>query len=255
MKYLSRILFLVLVTLGFSTVADAQEKEGSGRFWIGLQAGSGGVGAELAATLGYGFEIRAGYAYLPPVSLSRTVNVPEHPGAVGTARGKDVPVDAKATANISDLELLLDYYPIQDNGFHLTAGLLYGPRDIVRIKNMTPLPDDYNIVGLDVDGYTVRAVSNNINGYIAVNSLRPYFGLGYSLSVGVDHRFRFAVDLGAMYWGKPGLYAPGEPLIGDLVDVRVSSSSLNGHDNGLISKAEKVVLYPLLGVHFYYNLF
>ena len=90
---------------------------------------------------------------------------------------------------------------------------------------MTPLPDDYNIVGLDVDGYTVRAVSNNINGYIAVNSLRPYFGLGYSLPVGADHRFRFAVDLGA---------TSGRTMLGSFADGKCELQEVNRFANHLV---------------------
>ena len=106
-----------------------------------------------------------------------------------------------------------------------------------------------------MDGYTVKAVANNIKGYIAVNSLRPYLGLGYDLPVGSDGRYSVSASIGAFYWGGPELYAPGEPLIGDWKDVRVRSSLLNGHDDGLVRKAEKSFIYPLISVHFYRVLF
>ena len=164
-------------------------------------------------------------------------------------------MDAKASLHMSDIEVFLDYYPMSYNGFHVSAGLLCGSRKVVSIKNVTPLPDDYNIVGLDVDGYTVKAVRNTIEGYIATNSLRPYLGVGYDIPISSDNRYSLSVDLGAFYWGKPELYAPGEPLIGDWKDVRVPSSTLNGRDEGLVEKAERTSFYPLLGVHFYRVLF
>lgn len=255
MKVSFKIFALPLLLLCLSVSLTAREKEWPSSLSAGLQLGSGGLGIELAAPIGTSFRVRAGYSILPSLPYRRTVGVPEHPGAVGTEKGRNIPVDAKASLHLSDLEAFLDYYPLPDNGFHLTAGLLYGSRNVVNIRNITPLPDDYNIVGLDVDGYSVKAVANNIKGYIAVNPIRPYFGLGYDLPVGSDGRYSASFSVGAFYWGGPALFAPGEPLIGDWKDVRVPSSYLNGHDDGLVRKAEKTFVYPLVAVHLYRVLF
>ena len=161
--------------------AEAQESGFLNHLSAGLQIGSDGLGIELASPLGSSFRARAGYSFLPSIPYRKTVSAPEHPGAVGSAKGKDIPVDAKASLHMSDIEVFLDYYPMSYNGFHVSAGLLCGSRKVVSIKNVTPLPDDYNIVGLDVDGYTVKAVRNTIEGYIATNSLRPYLGVGYDI--------------------------------------------------------------------------
>lgn len=80
-------------------------------------------------------------------------------------------------------------------------------------------------------------------------------GVGVGRAVNPDRRVNVTADLGVLYWGKPGLYAPGEPLVGDMVDVRVTSASLNGRDEGLLSKAEKFVVYPMLNLHVFVNLF
>ena len=253
-QYMKKIIIPLLVFL-LSFGAEAQESGFLNHLSAGLQLGSDGLGIELATPLGSSFRARAGYSFLPSIPYRKTVTAPEHPGAVGSAKGKDIPVDAKASLHLSDIEVFLDYYPMSDNGFHVSAGLLCGSRKVVSIKNVTPLPDDYNIVGLDVDGYTVKAVRNTIEGYIATNSLRPYLGVGYDIPISSDNRYSLSVDLGAFYWGKPELYAPGEPLIGDWKDVRVPSSTLNGRDEGLVEKAERTSFYPLLGVHFYRVLF
>lgn len=255
MKVSIKIIVLSLLFLCLSVSLSARDREWPSGLSAGLQLGSGGLGIELASPIGSSFRIRAGYAILPSVPYRRTVSVPEHPGAVGTEKGRSVPVDAKAFFHLSDLEAFLDYYPLSDNAFHVTAGLLYGSPNVVGIKNLTPLPDDYNIVGLDVDGYSVKAVSNNIKGNIVVNSLRPYLGLGYDLPIGSDGRYSASFSLGAIYWGSPELFAPGEPLIGDWKDVRVPSSYLNGHDDGLVGKAERTVFYPVVAVHLYRVLF
>ena len=221
---------------------------------IGVKAGTAGIGAELAAPIGPYFQVRAGYALMPPLSYSRTVSVPEHPGKQGSDKGDDKPVDAKATVNLSNAELLFDIFPVEYSGFHITAGLMYGPKNAIKVTGKG-FPEDYNVAGLDVDGYTVKAVNGNINGYIGVDALRPYLGVGFGRAIRRDRTVGVTCDLGAIYWGKPGLYAPGEPLIGDWEDVRITSDSLNGRDEGLIAKAEKLVVYPMINVHVFFNLF
>lgn len=247
------ILLSVLCCLAFG--ASAQEMGYFNHLSIGAKAGTAGVGIELAAPVGSFFQLRAGYAIVPPLSYTRTVEVPEHPGAHGSEKGANIPVDAKATCNLSNAELMVDIFPFENSDFHITAGMLYGPKNAVKVTNTSPMPEDYDIVGLDVDGYTVKAVNRYIEGYIGVESLRPYLGVGLGRAVRTDRKVSFTCDLGAIYWGKPGLYAPGEPLIGDWEDVRITAASLNGRDKGLIEKAEKLSLYPMVNVHLFFNLF
>ena len=247
------ILLSVICCLAFN--ASAQELGYFNHLALGVKAGTAGVGVELAAPVGSYFQVRAGYALVPPLSYSRTVEVPEHPGKHGSDKGANIPVDAKATCNLSNAELLLDIFPFEKSDFHITAGMLYGPKNAIKVTNTSPLPNDYNTVGLDVDGYTVKAINNYIDGYIGVESLRPYLGIGLGRAVRTDRKVSFTCDLGAFYWGKPGLFAPGEPLIGDWEDVRITAASLNGRDEGLIEKAEKFSLYPMVNVHLFVNLF
>jgi len=246
----------VIFILGcLSLNANSQETGILNHLSAGLKAGSDGLGLELAAPIGQRFQVSLGYSMMPPLAYRRTFNVPEHPGASEGEKGADIPTDAEAAAHLSDLEVFVSYFPIENNNFHISAGLTLGPHDIVRIRNLSPMPPDYNIIGLDVDGYTVKAVDNNINGYIDVNQLKPYIGIGYGRAFNKDKRVCLSIDFGALYWGKPGLFAPGEPLIGDWEDVRISSASLGGRDEGLIEFFEKIALYPLLNATVYIRLF
>ena len=249
--------FIVLSVLCFlAGSAMAQEEDGFfNHLSLGVQAGTAGIGAQLATPVGPNFQIRAGYAIMPPFSYSRTVDVPEHPGKHGSEKGANIPVDAKANLHLSNAELMFDIFPSSTGIFHITAGLLYGPKNVIKVTNTSALPSDYNIVGLDVDEYTVRAVNNKIDGYIGVDALRPYFGIGLGRAVTTDHKVSFTCDLGVFYWGKPGLFAPGEDLFGEWKDVRVTAASLNGRDEGLIEKAEKLVVFPMLNFHLFFNLF
>jgi hypothetical protein len=158
--------FILLSVLCFlAGSAMAQEEDGYfNHMAAGLKVGTAGVGVELAAPIGSYFQLRAGYSMMPPVSYSRTVDVPEHPGNHGSDKGPDIPIDAKATMHFQNAELMLDIFPSAENGFHITAGLFYGPRSAIKVTNITPMPNDYNTVGLSVEeggeDYTVKAVNN-----------------------------------------------------------------------------------------------
>jgi hypothetical protein len=245
------LLLSVLFCLAVS--ATAQEPGCFNHLAIGVKAGTAGVGAELAAPIGPFFQVRAGYAMVPPVSINREVSVPEHPGNQGSDKGEWT-VNAKATPNLSNAELLLDIFPMEHSGFHITAGMMYGPKNAVKVHGSN-FPEDYNRAGLNVDDYLVKAQNGNIDGYIGLDALRPYLGVGFGRAVRTNRTVCVTCDLGAVYWGKPGLFAPGEDVFGDWEDVRITSGALNGRDEGLIDKAEKLVVYPMINVHVFFNLF
>ena len=137
---------------------------------------------------------------------------------------------------------------IQNNGFKMPVADLtvnLSPADIRKEGSGYDLPLAVGIL----------AVNNKIDGYIGVDALRPYFGIGIGRAVTTDHKVSFTCDLGAFYWGKPGLFAPGEDLFGEWKDVRITAASLNGRDEGMIEKAEKLVIYPMLNFHLFFNLF
>lgn len=252
--------FLLTVLCCLAGSALAQEEKGYfDNMAIGLQLGTAGVGIELAAPVGPYFEMRAGYSLLPPLSFNKNVGVPEHPGEHGSAKGETKSVNVKATSHVSEAQLLFDIFPWKEGNFRLSVGMMYGPKDVVKVTNTNPLPDDYNTVGLNIvdgeDDFSVRAINNYINGYIGARTLRPYAGIGFGRAVNTDRRLNFTCDLGAMFWGKPGLFAPGETIFGEWKDVRVTTEAAAGHDEGLIKLAEKIIAYPMVNVHLFYTLF
>ena len=140
------LLLSVLFCLAVS--ATAQEPGCFNHLAIGVKAGTAGVGAELAAPIGPFFQVRAGYAMVPPISINREVSVPEHPGNQGSDKGEWT-VNAKATPNLSNAELLLDIFPMEHSGFHITAGMMYGPKNAVKVHGSN-FAEDYNRAGLNV---------------------------------------------------------------------------------------------------------
>ena len=222
---------------------------------VGMSFGTGGIGGQLATSLGPHFVLRAGAMGFPKVTVSRDITAPEHPGAPKAERGRDVPVTVEMQSNFLNGELLLDLFPSMTSGFHFTVGAMAGPGDVIKLHNSTPLPPDYNTVGIDVDNYTVKARNNVIDGYFGVNSIRPYAGIGFGRAVRGDRRVKFTFDMGALLWGRPGLYAPAEPLVGDWEDIRIPSSSLDGYDEDWADNSGKIFLWPMINLHLFVRLF
>ena len=224
---------------------------------VGVGAGTEGIGLELAAPLGKYVEVKAGYGTavgLVGIKL-QDVSVPEHPG---NASSNNVSVPLTVRLGMSDARLLFSFFPFSDADFHLTAGAYMGsPRFLRGI--LDGMPEAYNTVGLDVDGYLVKAHSNVLEAQVCAPGIggenfavKPYLGIGYGRALKGDRRIGYSVNLGALYQGKPGLWADGEGITGRV--KRVPLSGLSALDS-----AEKYLSYatfwPVLNFHLYIRLF
>ncbi|MEA1652630.1 hypothetical protein UAJ10_26915 [Nitrospirillum sp. BR 11164] len=136
-----------------------------------------GLGAEIGARFDDRFGLRLnanGFSF----SANHTV--------------RDVRYDGDAT--LESFGLLADLHPFGD-GWRVTAGARLNLNE-VDLKG-TPRNATYTIHGMT---YTANEVGS-LNGKIAFNRFAPYIGVGYEGAVA--DRWRFGVDLGAMYHGTP----------------------------------------------------
>lgn len=249
---------IILVATLFALAAPARAQH----LALGAGVGTDGVSVELAAPLGNYVQVRAGYGFatgLVGVNL-KGVSVPVHPGFPnGTTTA--VPLNIKLGAN--EGRLLFSFHP-GGGGFHITAGVHMGSSVCAR-ATLTNLPSDYNIAGLNVDNYLVRAH----NGELAVSlcapgfgnhafAVKPYAGIGFGRAVG-DGRVGFSVDLGAQYQGRPAFWAKGESLTGRIHDVQISNEFLENMIPDFSAKYEKytkwLAFWPTLSAHLFVKLF
>lgn len=253
---MKKALFVCLTALALSLHAQAQVFN---HLAVGVGMGTDGIGLEVALPLGSFADIRAGYSINPGFIGIRLfdVPVPEHPGY--TAGGNvNVPLTLRLGSNSG--RLLFNFYPIPKADFHLTAGVFLGSPRFLRgiLSNM---PEDYNTVGLDVDGYLVKAHSGTLEAALCASGIgpesfavKPYVGLGYGRAVKEDQRISWAIDLGVQYQGKAGLRANGEGLTGRIKQVPLSAGELEA-----LGKMEQYLAYtsfwPTLQFHVYVRLF
>ena len=87
---------------------------------------------------------------------------------------------------------------------------------------------------------------------VRVNSFKPYLGVGYGgRLIKNNDRFHVAVDVGAMYWGKPAVIThDGTDLIGD-----IQKNTIGGKPGDYVKLARKFPILPVVDVRFVYSIF
>lgn len=253
---MKRILLFLLTTWVFSLSAGAQVFN---HLALGPGVGTDGVSLELAAPIGSRVILRAGYgAGLPFIGHTvQRVAIPEHPG---NAASENVQVPLSLSLGMSDGRLLVSVYPFSRNHFHITAGLYMGSSRML-CGSLSDMPEDYDVVGLDVDGYLVKAHDGVLTASLCSPgigtydfSVRPYLGVGYGRPVREGSRISYSVDTGLQFLGKSGLYANGEGLTGRVKPVPISGDQLAAL--GSFDKYMKyAVLWPTISFHLYFRLF
>ena len=254
---MKRTIILSLAALFLSVSAGAQVFD---HLSIGFGAGTDGLGFELAAPLGNHVDIRAGYGTAVGL-LGYTVNeirLPEHPA---NSNSNDVPVPLKISLGMNDARLLFNIYPSANKGFHFTVGAYMGAPSFIRGK-LINMPSDYNTMGIDVDGYLVKATNGVLTTELCAPGLggksfavKPYVGIGFGRAVDRDHRVSFCFDLGAMYQGQPGLWAEGEGVTGRIEKVQLTSKHIDEVGEAIEEYGKYAAFWPTLSFRLYVRLF
>lgn len=252
--------FLVLAVaalLSLPYAADAQKA--FHHLSIGAGAGTDGARIELATTLGPYIQLRAGYGTAVGIVSYKIngVSVPIHPGDpwYGTT---EVPLTLRL--GMHDGHVLFNIHPGR-TAFHFTIGTYLGSGSYLS-GALSYLPADYNTVGINVDGYLVKARNDVLQAALYAKgvgssafSVKPYFGIGFGRALRVDRRMSFSIDLGAMYQGKTEVWALGESLTGRTKMVPLPADALGDLSETIAPVTRWLVVWPVLNAHFYVRLF
>lgn len=149
-----------------------------------------------------------------------------------------VTLDASGKFKLTNFKIMLEYYPSASSSFHITAGAFIGAGDLLEIngsadnRSWTLFQDgrklndqmialekkypnvpkhsidnfDYTL-SYNIDGQTVfvDANKNAANAKIAINSFKPYVGIGFGRAIPMKHRLGFQFEIGCWFHGKPKL--------------------------------------------------
>jgi len=226
---------------------------------LGAGIGTDGVTVELNASMGQYVQLRAGYgiaAGIPSYTIKK-ISVPIHPG---NADWGSIDVPLQLRLGMHEGHLLFNIHPGQ-GPFHITVGGYLGNACLIS-GEFSYLPTDYDNVGIDVDGYLVKAKDGVLKAAIytpgfgkGAFAVKPYFGIGFGHVVRADRRMSFSIDLGAQYLGKPTLWALGEGLTGKKKMVEIPGEAMGNLSDKVSSYTRYLVVWPTINAHFYVKLF
>ena len=178
MKY-SRIALAALPTLAafplllcMTGTARADDTFAYGK--LGLGAGVG-----IGTRLNENFSIRGGINGPASRNFDRDIGGNNH--------------DVKAKIDGS-LEAMVDWFPYADNGFRVTAGMLYLKNFREELKGNTNSSGNYNI---NNRSYTAGEVGQ-LSGSIDHKNFAPYLGVGWESALASKKGWRFIGDAGVM---------------------------------------------------------
>jgi len=180
-----KLLLLVATTfLYIATYAQTPSDGGAFQhFGLSLKAGAmNGVGLDLSTSLHPNLTTRIGFNYLG-YDVAKII---ENSTEQELDQGK---------LNFANANILLDYYPVQNGVFHITAGAFFGSNKVVlEGSGFDPFSlNDYVIV-TDANGYFKSTVK--FGGVV-----KPYFGLGIGRTI-PKKTVGVKFEMGVVYQGK-----------------------------------------------------
>ena len=204
------LLFATLSAAFLST--SAQKVSAFEHLDIGVTLGTTGVGIDVATPLSEQFRVRAGFSFVPEFDVKMNfdmdgengsnVNSVDDKFADLTGLAIDDNIDMIGQPNIFNGNLLVDFYPIKNVNFHVTAGFYVGSSRVASACNAIE----------DMATLVSASMYNNI--YDNIEAGEPIFGDVY-LSPELEEKFlsygRMGVHLGnRVDTGEPYIMEPDE---------------------------------------------
>jgi hypothetical protein len=184
----------------FSLIFAGQAQSAFQQLAIGVEAGTYGPGVTLATSLSPNFKLKAGlnfmnYKYNGEFDLDPDGYLPSAPETSITMSGKLIDPELSFTNG----KLIIDYYPMKNGIFSLSAGVYAGNNSI----SVNGKIDNYNPDAVfNFEDITVKPnTDGTFEGKLKLgNTIKPYFGLGLGRTI-ANKRVGFRFDLGLVYQG------------------------------------------------------
>ncbi len=185
---MNKILFVSAALLGLSSAAGAQQA--FQRLSFGIEAGTAGVGVELAIpvvsdhvvlkagfnapslTLSKGFDISMAEVNSSISTVNANLSAAGLPDRID-ARFDDADLNVSGTVNLNTAKAMLEFYPFRKSSFHFTAGIYYGMESSFlsgealtdkafwsEYKALVSQVDELNAKYGDVQGYVPADISS-----------------------------------------------------------------------------------------------
>lgn len=151
----------------------------------------------------------------------------------------------KSKASLLTIPLMVDYHPIDNSGFRLSAGIAYNGNKITAKAN--PTQD----VTINNTLYTAAELGSIKTKLTLGNAIAPIVSVGYDSSFICDNAWSFNAEAGVMFSGKPKIKVSSTGLLSDDIDTQ---RDLEFNANKSLNKVKKYLkIFPILSVGFKYN--
>lgn len=270
MKRLFITSLVALFTLGVSAQDNMEAFKHLG---VGVEAGLHGFGIDVAMPVYKGLVVKAGYNFVPSGDLFNTQfnidtkNLKETQQQYDAIMhfqhkfGDEAVIDAGMQLGMSNIKLLLNWYPFQSSSFYLAGGFYCstGNKPFITIHGNTTENDwaallelrektgneDYEIA-LEIADQKYPVIEKDGCGYmqgdLKLNPFKYYIGLGMGRCV-PNKRVGLQFELGALYYGKAKLYLQDKE-----VPMADAAEQLGDAAKTAIGYMEKFPLYPQLAI-------
>lgn len=225
---------------------------------VGVNAGTPGVGADVAMPVCKFIQVRAGFVKMPDFNINASLDASEtqYFDASGTLQqlpeGK---LKIQGKPKLANGMIMLDLLPI--SSFHITVGAYFGGGDIIEMYNREDgalsIINEANDqiaqwnaqnpgnpqkpIGLELGDYLLTPdADGNVRATFSTKKFRPYAGLGFGRAV-PRKRIGFRTDIGCMFWGEPTIKCNGETI---------SASDVGGDEGKIIRAMSKIKIYPCI---------
>lgn len=251
-KIMKRVFFVfVVAVLCCNTVSAQEDKNMFNHVAVGVNAGTSGVGIDVAVPIGDYLQLRAGYSMLPKLKLDTTLDLTPEAGSLNQVPGLNISeVDVEGRLNIANAKVLADIFPFKKSSFHLTVGAYFGNDKIVDVENSSAtsqlqLVHAWNTanptyrVGLELGDYLLTPdAQGHVDANLQTAKVKPYVGLGFGRAV-PKKRLGFMFELGTMFWGSPKVFLNGN-------DHELTANDLGEDGGDILNKLSKFTIYPVM---------
>lgn len=160
-------------------------------------------------------------------------------------------VDVEARLRASEINLMVDFFPVKESAFHITGGVNFAlAPDIVTAK-ATPKSNDGSpaLQPSDMGKKAIAGISTDPNGDVNVRvayglpSVRPFVGIGFGRPVNLEKRVSVSVDMGLTYVGGIHVFTHNYvPTYPDPTVVEINGAYINDPANKVGDKTVKEAL-------------
>jgi hypothetical protein len=158
----------------------------------------------------------------------------------------DVNYDFKL--KLQTIDALLDWYPISNSEFRLSAGLFHNGNKIASVAK----PNSDGTYTINGDTYTTAEIGS-FSGDVEFRSVAPYLGLGWGNAAGRQKGWGFTSDLGVIFQGSPSSNLTSGGCLASVQTCTQFINDLNVENSNLESKTNNFRYFPVVRIGVSYS--